>query len=126
GGDGGEWAVLGESLMLGGGLNGVGGGDTGFRQPGLIYVTKDAAVVARWEEWFEKARQYQIQSRLLNGVEAQELMPGCEEVWVGGLHTANDGRAEPAMARPVIAEAASRLGGTLYQRCAARRLQSGS
>ena len=110
--------------MLWAGLNEVVGGDTGFRPTGLIYVSKDAAVLARWEEWLEKARQYQIQSRLLNGAEAQALMGGCEEEWVGGLYTANDGRAEPAMATPVIAEAARRLGVTLHQSCAARGLET--
>src|SRR5262249_47235045 len=119
-----ELPLIRESLMLWAGLNELVGGDTGFRQTGLIYVTKDAAVLARWEEWLEKAREYQIQTRLLNGVEAQGLMPGCEEVWVGGLYTANDGRAEPSMAAPVIAEAARRLGVTLHQGCAARGLET--
>jgi glycine/D-amino acid oxidase-like deaminating enzyme len=119
-----ELPLIRESLMLWAGLNETVGGDTGFRRTGLVYVTKDAAELARWEEWLEKARQYQIQTRLLNGLEAQGLMPGCQEVWVGGLYTANDGRAEPAMATPVIAEAARRLGVTLHQSCAARGLET--
>src|ERR1700730_11507694 len=121
-----ELPLIRESLMLWAGLNEAGGGDTGFRRTGLVYVTKDAAELARWEEWVENARQYQIQTRLLNGVEAQGLMPGCQEVWVGGLYTANDGRAEPAMATPAIAEAARRLGVTLHQSCAARGLETES
>ena len=119
-----ELPLIRESLMLWAGLNEAVAGDTGFRRTGLVYVTKDAAVLARWEEWLDKARQYQIQTRLLNRAETQRLMPGCEEVWVGGLYTANDGRAEPAMATPAIAEAARRLGVTLHQSCAARGLET--
>jgi glycine/D-amino acid oxidase-like deaminating enzyme len=119
-----ELPLIRESLRMWTGLDEAVGGDTGFRQTGLIYVTKDAAMLARWEEWLEKARPYQIQTRLLSGVETQGLMPGCEERWVGGLYTANDGRAEPAMATSVIAEAARRLGVTLHQSCAVRGLET--
>ena len=119
-----ELPLIRESLMLWAGLNEAVGGDTGFRRTGLVYVTKDAAVLAGWEEWLTKARQYQIHTRLVNGAEAQGLTPGCEEVWLGGLYTANDGRAEPAMATPAIAEAARRLGVTLHQSCAARGLET--
>ncbi len=51
-------------------------------------------------------------------------MPGCEEKWIGGLHTPSDGRAEPDKAAPAIAEAARRLGATLHQGCAARGLET--
>jgi glycine/D-amino acid oxidase-like deaminating enzyme len=119
-----ELPLVRESLRLWARLDEEVSGDTGFRQTGLIYVTKDAAMLASWEEWLEKARKHQMQTRLLNGAEAQGLMPGCEERWVGGLYTANDGRAEPAMATPVIAEAARRLGVTLHQSCAVRGLET--
>jgi glycine/D-amino acid oxidase-like deaminating enzyme len=119
-----ELPLIRESLMLWAGLNQAVGADTGFRRTGLVYVTNDAAVLASWEAWQEKARQYQIQSRMVNGVEAQQLLPGCAQTWVGGLYTANDGRAEPAMATPAIAEAARRLGATVHQRCAARGLET--
>jgi glycine/D-amino acid oxidase-like deaminating enzyme len=119
-----ELALIRESLRLWAGLSEAVGGDTGFRRTGLLYVTKDESVLSSWEEWLEKASPYQIQTRLVNGVEAQRLMPGCAEVWAGGLYTADDGRAEPAMATPVIAEAAHRLGVTLHQGCAARGLET--
>ena len=34
------------------------------------------------------------------------MTPDCREKWIGGLHTPSDGRAEPALAAPAIAEAA--------------------
>src|SRR5262249_43861791 len=70
-----ELPLIRESLILWAGLNEAVGGDTGFRRTGLIYVTKDASVLARWEEWLNKARDYQIQNRLFSGVEAPRLLP---------------------------------------------------
>ncbi|HUI16528.1 MAG TPA: FAD-binding oxidoreductase [Alphaproteobacteria bacterium] len=119
-----EIPLIKESLALWGGLNEEIGADTGFRRTGLIYVTKDAAELARWEAWLEHARPYQLHSRLLSAAEAQAMMPGCEEKWLGGLYTPSDGRAEPAKAAPAIAMAARRLGVTLHQGCAARGIET--
>ena len=119
-----EIPLIKESLALWGGLNEEIGAETGFRRTGLIYVTKDAAELARWEAWLEQARPYQLHSRLLSGAEAQAMMPGCEEKWLGGLHTPSDGRAEPAKAAPALAMAARRLGVTLHQGCAARGIET--
>ncbi len=119
-----EIPLIKESLALWGGLNEEIGADTGFRRTGLIYVTKDAAELGRWEAWLEHARPYQLHSRLLSAAEAQAMMPGCEEKWLGGLYTPSDGRAEPAKAAPAIAMAARRLGVTLHQGCAARGIET--
>ncbi len=119
-----EIQLIKESLALWGGLNEELGADTGFRRTGVLYVTKDKDELARWERWLEHARQYQIQTRFLSADEAQAMTPGCGEKWIGGLHTASDGRAEPAQAAPAIAQAARRLGVTLHQGCAARGLET--
>ena len=47
-------------------------------------------------------------------------MPG----WIGGVHSPTDGRAEPSLAGPAIAEAARGLGATIHQDCAARGLET--
>jgi glycine/D-amino acid oxidase-like deaminating enzyme len=119
-----EIPLIKESLAIWGGLNEEIGAETGFRRTGLLYVTKDAAALARWEQWLEHARQYQLHTRLLSAAEAQAMMPGCEEKWLGGLHTPSDGRAEPAKAAPAIAEAARKLGVTIHQNCAARGIET--
>ena len=119
-----EIPLIKEALALWAGLNEEIGAETGFRQTGLLYVTKDAAEIARWEAWLEHARAYQLHSRLLSAAEAQAMMPGCEEKWLGGLHTPSDGRAEPQLAAPAIAQAARRLGVTLHQGCAARGIET--
>jgi glycine/D-amino acid oxidase-like deaminating enzyme len=119
-----EIPLIKESLALWDGLNKELGSETGFRRTGLLYVTKDEAQLARWERWLDQARQYQVHTRLLSSAEVRAMTPGCEEKWLGGLHTPSDGRAEPSKAAPAIAEAARRLGVTFHQNCAARGLET--
>ena len=52
------------------------------------------------------------------------MTPGSARLWVGGLHTPSDGRAEPALATPALAEAARRHGATIHIHCAARGLET--
>ena len=119
-----EIPLIKQSLAIWGRLQEEIGADPGFRRHGILYLTRDPAELAGWERWLEHARQHQIGSRLLSAAEAQAMTPDCREKWIGGLHTPSDGRAEPALAAPAIAEAARRAGASLHQRCAARGLES--
>lgn len=100
------------------------GADVGFRRSGLTYLTTRQSDLDAWEGWGEKARQYQMQTRMLSAEEAKAMAPHAKGEWVGGVHSPTDGRAEPAMAVPAIAEAARRLGVTIHQDCAARGLET--
>ena len=100
------------------------GADMGFRRTGLIYVTKDPAQLAIWEAWARMAQAYQVHSRVLGPEEAKALTPGNEQDWIGGLHAPTDGRAEPSLAAPVLAEAARKRGARLFQECAVRGLET--
>ena len=106
------WGELGEEL----------GFDVGFRRTGLLYVTTRPADLAQWEAWTLKARDYQMHSRILSAAEAKAMTPGSTVDWIGGVHSPSDGRAEPALAGPAIAEGARRKGATIHQDCAARGL----
>jgi glycine/D-amino acid oxidase-like deaminating enzyme len=96
--------------------------DLGFRRTGLLYVTTRPADLAMWEEWTLRAREYQMHSRVLSAAEAKDMTPGSTQDWIGGVHSPTDGRAEPSLAGPAIAEAARREGATIHQECAARGL----
>lgn len=111
-----------KSLEIWGELNAEVGGETGFRRSGLVYVTTRPGDFAQWEEWTRRAREYQMRSRVLTPSEAKAMTPGSTGDWIGGVHSPTDGRAEPALAAPAIAEAARRLGATIHQRCAVRGL----
>ncbi|BCH62015.1 NAD(P)/FAD-dependent oxidoreductase [Agrobacterium vitis] len=105
-------------------LSGDLGVDVSFRRSGLIYVTKSQSDMAEWSQWIAQARDYGVHSRLLTAAEAKDMTPGSIGDWIGGVHSPSDGRAEPAMAGPVIAEGARRYGATLHQNCAARGLET--
>lgn len=100
------------------------GADLGFRREGLVYLTDKAEELAGWEKWVNMARGYQVHSRVLTGAEATAMVPGSQGKWIGGVHSPTDGRAEPTMATPALAEAARRLGATLHQDCAARGMET--
>lgn len=106
------------------GLNEELGAETGFRRSGLVYVTTSQGDFERYAAWTEKAREMQMHSRVLSADEAKAMTPGSTGKWVGGIHSPTDGRAEPALAVPAIAEGARRLGVTLHQDCAARGLET--
>ena len=113
-----------KSLELWGDLGRELGVETGFRRTGLVYVTTRPADLAQWEEWTLRAREYQMHSHVLNGAEAKAMTPGSTGDWIGGVHSPTDGRAEPSLAGPAIAEGARRLGATIHQDCAARGLET--
>lgn len=108
------WAGLNEEL----------GAETGFRRTGLTYVTTEQSDLDAWVGWTEKARAHRMHSRVLSAAEAKAMTPGSTGAWIGGVHSPTDGRAEPALAVPAIAEGARRHGATLHQDCAARGLET--
>ena len=112
-----------KSVEMWSGLSAEIGADTGFRRNGLVYVTTKPADLAEWEAWTLKAQEFQMHSRVLSPAEAKALTPGSAPDWIGGVHSPTDGRGEPWIAVPTIAEAARRLGVTLHQTCAARGLE---
>jgi len=98
------------------------GQDLGFRRTGLVYTTDDHAMLAGWAAWRTTAQEFGVDTRMLSAAEAAERVPETRRKWVGGVHSVADGKAEPALAAPVLAEGARALGATIHQNCAARSL----
>ena len=98
------------------------GMDLGFRRTGLVYTTDDEDMLAGWESWLTVAEEFGVNTYMLTAREAAERIPENRSKWVGGLHSVNDGKAEPELAAPVLAEGARVLGATIHQGCAARSL----
>lgn len=98
------------------------GRDLGFRRCGLVYATDDAKSLATWESWLTVAREFGVNTRMLSAAEAAQRIPQARHQWLGGLHSAEDGKAEPALAAPVLALGARANGATIHQGCAARAL----
>jgi glycine/D-amino acid oxidase-like deaminating enzyme len=113
-----------ESLRLWQGMNERVAAETGFRQCGIMYLAGNPSELAGLESWLDHARQYQLDTRLLIGAEAAELLPGLTGNWAGALYTRSDGRAEPQRAAPAIAEMARRHGAAIMTRCAVRGIET--
>lgn len=95
------------------------GTDLGFRRCGLKYATDDAKQLAEWEAWMDTARQFGVNTRILSPAEATSAIPAAGRQWLGGVHSVDDGKAEPAIAAPGIAEGARAHGASIHQNCAA-------
>jgi glycine/D-amino acid oxidase-like deaminating enzyme len=113
-----------ESLRQWRGMNARIGGETGFRQAGIVYVAETEQELAAHAAWADTAREWQVDSRVLRGEALAALIPGAGRAFVGGLHAPSDGRAEPAKAAPAIAEAARRQGATILTECAVRGIET--
>jgi len=99
------------------------GHDLGFRRCGLLYATADPKQLGEWERWREVARRFDVNTRMLTASEAAAAVPAADgRKWLGGVHAVDDGKAEPWLAAPRIAEGARKHGATIHQNCAARGL----
>jgi glycine/D-amino acid oxidase-like deaminating enzyme len=113
-----------ESLRLWQGMNQTVEAETGFRTCGIMYLGENAEDLARLEGWLDHAREYQLDTRVIDGAEVARLLPGSAKNWAGALYTASDGKAEPQLAAPAIAAAARRHGAAIIQGCAARGIET--
>jgi glycine/D-amino acid oxidase-like deaminating enzyme len=100
-------------------------GQTGFNRCGILYLCETDQQLAQKGEWFEKnAKPAGLATRMIGAAEANELQPGCTKPWKGALYTPNDGRAEPFIAVPLMAEALRAKGGKVFTHCAVRGLET--
>jgi glycine/D-amino acid oxidase-like deaminating enzyme len=106
------WDRLGEEI----------GQDLGFRRSGLVYATTLPENMAQWERWRTVARQFGVDNRMLSAAEAKAMTPGSTANWIGGVYSPTDGKAEPSLAAPVLAQGARSNGAVVLQDCAARGL----
>jgi len=113
-----------ESLRLWQGMNEMVEAETGFYTCGIMYLAESAADLARYEGWLDHAREYQLDTRIVDGAEVARLLPSSAGSWAGALYTPSDGKAEPQMAAPAIAAAARRHGAAILTGCAARGVET--
>jgi glycine/D-amino acid oxidase-like deaminating enzyme len=98
--------------------------DLGFRRTGLYSVTRTEAELDRWRRWAVRGRAAGIEVVDLTAADANAAVPSGGAPWIGGIHTPTDGRAEPSIAVPAIAELARAAGVTFHQFTAARGLET--
>ena len=113
-----------ESLRIWGDLKEDIGEDVGFTRGGCFFTAESDKQLDELATWIDTAADYGIESRLLSRSELKKLVHGSAIDWAGALHTASDGRAEPHMATPAIARAASRSGARILTGCAVRGIET--
>jgi glycine/D-amino acid oxidase-like deaminating enzyme len=119
-----ELPLIIESLRLWERMNQTVEAETGFRNCGIMYLAETPAALARLEGWLDNARDYQLDTTVIDGAEVTKLLPGLAKPWAGALYTPSDGKAEPQKAAPAIAEAARRHGATVLTGCAVRGIET--
>ncbi|HYM71415.1 MAG TPA: FAD-binding oxidoreductase [Stellaceae bacterium] len=113
-----------ESLRIWERMNETVEAETGFRTCGIMYLGETEADLAQLEGWLEHAREYQLDTRVIGAAEVRERLPGLYKRWAGALYTPSDGKGEPQLAAPAIAEAARRLGAGIHTQCAVRGIET--
>jgi glycine/D-amino acid oxidase-like deaminating enzyme len=107
------------------GMNARVGGETGFTRCGILYLCDTAEEMAAKARWYEEnAKPAGLSTRVIGAREANGLQPGASKPWVGALYTPDDGRAEPFIAVPAMAEGVRRKGGKVFTTCAVRGLET--
>src|SRR5690348_8144037 len=82
-----------ESLRLWERMNETVEAETGFQTCGIMYLGETPEALARYEEWLDHAREYQLDTRVIDGDEVARLLPGMSKRWAGALYTPSDAKA---------------------------------
>ena len=113
-----------ESLRIWEGLKDEIGEDVGFTRGGCFFTANSARELQSFENWVNIARDYEIDTRLINAAELKNHVSGAAIDWSGAMVTESDGRAEPHKAAPAIARAAEHSGASVLSGCAVRGIET--
>ncbi len=98
-------------------------GATGFAVCSTLNVFSTGRQIEDGHRWLEKARDYDVDCRMLSSAEISRLVPEHRGRWREALYAPSDGRAEPGMAAPAIAMAAMRAGARIHTRTAVEGIE---
>jgi glycine/D-amino acid oxidase-like deaminating enzyme len=98
------------------------GEDVGYEQGGCIFAARNDKELGAFSRWLDVANEFGVDTRIIEGDELRQQVPGSGVSWKGAIYTSSDGRAEPHKAAPAIARAAERNGATILTSCAVRGL----
>lgn len=98
--------------------------DLEWNEGGALYASGSAEVMAYREKWFETARPFGLETKLLSAAEVASRLPNLASPVVGGLYTESDGHAEPRKAAPAFAQRARELGAVILEGCGALAVET--
>jgi len=119
-----EMPMIVESLRIWRGLEQEIGEDVGFKEQGVLFAADNDKAMNEYADWIGTARDYNLDTRFVEGRELKDIVRGATVNWRAALYTASDGRAEPHKAAPAIARAAQRLGASILTSCAVRGVEN--
>ncbi len=117
-----EMPLVMEANRLWRGLERELGADIEWVQGGNLALADDDTALARFEQWLPVAREFGLDTRLLGPRDLGAVVPGLAGAWTGGLHTPDDGHADPEKATDAFARAAVARGASLHLDCAVQGL----
>ena len=100
------------------------GESVGYVEGGCLFAAADDKQLDNFHDWVETARDFNLDTRVIDGAEIGSVVSGAAPIWKGALYTPSDGRAEPHLATPAIARAAARAGATIMTSCAVRGIET--
>ncbi|MCL7466058.1 FAD-binding oxidoreductase [Phaeovulum sp. NW3] len=100
------------------------GRPTGWRRTGISYLSYTRRDLKGWLAWAEIGKRHNLDARMLSTREVTDMLPGNNGGILGVLHTGSDGRAEPWVAVPAMAEYAREKGARILTQCAVRTVET--
>jgi len=91
--------------------------DLEWRQGGCLYVANDEEDWASFQQWLDVAKQYGLDTRVLDRAQIDGVVRGMQGPALGGLYTASDGQAEPRRAAAAFAARAVEAGAQFFEGC---------
>ena len=102
------------------GLDARTGRKTGYKVTGIFCEARTVQKRADYARWAENLKPHGIDCGLVSKAEMDQLLPGHQMAGQAGLYAPGDGRAEPQLVAPAIAEAARDAGAHIVTSCAVR------
>lgn len=119
-----EIPMMQESLKIWSELENDLGENVGFTRGGCCFTANSSKELAEFDAWLRVARDFDIDTQLLEPQDLQAQMPACGVKFAGAILTPSDGRAEPHKAAPAIARGARRAGADILSGCAVRGIET--
>jgi len=119
-----ELPMMIESDRIFGELERETGEHIGFERGGCLITANSEKGMQRFHDWLETARDFGLDTRIIDATELSDLVEGATPNWYGAMYTPSDARAEPHKTTPAIARAATRAGATILTSCAVRGIES--
>jgi glycine/D-amino acid oxidase-like deaminating enzyme len=98
--------------------------DVDWVRGGNLALAGDEERLSRLRDWLPVAREFGLETQLLDRAAVQTLIPAMSGPYIGGMFTPSDGHAEPRKATEAFAVAAARRGARILTFHAAEAIET--